>query len=85
MPKRQPAKLAASERDYPGITAAIRAFADADNPPCPKCASADVAQVRCGVIGRSIRMAAATTKLKLVPNGPVPGAYFCNRCQKYFG
>jgi hypothetical protein len=29
--------------------------------------------------------AAATTKFKLIPNGPKRGKYFCNVCKQYFG
>jgi hypothetical protein len=37
-----------------------------------------------GIIGRAISIAAATTKFKLIPNGPKPGKYFCYICDKFF-
>jgi len=38
-----------------------------------------------GVVGYSMNTAAATTKFKLIPNGPKRGKYFCNVCKQYFG
>lgn len=34
--------------------------------------------------GRTIYVAAATTKFKLIPNGPKPVKYFCNAFDEYF-
>lgn len=54
-------------------------------PRCSHCASEDTARVAGGLIGRTIAMAAATTRFKLFANGPKPGAFFCNSCGGYFG
>jgi hypothetical protein len=37
-----------------------------------------------GVIGLTIRLAATCHKFKLIGNGPKPGKWFCNSCQKFF-
>jgi hypothetical protein len=73
------------EAQYPGITANIRRFEEAILPPCPHCGSEDTADVQCGLVGRTIRIAAATTKFKLLANGPKPGAFFCRACGQFFG
>lgn len=72
------------EMQHPRITETIRHFEDAKLPACSLCGSTDTASVGCGVIGRTIYLASATTKFKLIPNGPRPGEYFCNTCEKYF-
>ena len=69
---------------YPGIRATVSAYDEAKLPSCHQCGSEDTAAVGCGMIGRTIALAGATTKFKLVPNGPKPGAYFCNQCNKFF-
>ena len=74
-----------AESQHPGITEDIRSFEQKQLPACTHCASADTADVQCGIIGRTIYIAGATTKFKLIPNGPKPGQYFCNACRKYFG
>ena len=72
------------EKDYPSIKENIAHFEDAILPPCPMCKSVDTAIENCGVIGRTINILTATTKLKLLMSGPIPGKYFCNKCKKYF-
>jgi hypothetical protein len=52
-------------------------------PPCPTCGSKKTAKVSTGLVGRSIAVASATNKIKLVPNGH-PGDYFCRACDRYF-
>jgi hypothetical protein len=74
-----------AESRYPGITGNIRWFEQQQLPACPHCASTDTADVQCGIIGRTISIGCATTKFKLIPNGPKPGQYFCNACEKFFG
>jgi hypothetical protein len=76
---------ASLENRYPGITESILRFERAELPACPRCGSQDTANVQVGLIGRTIDIAAATTKFKLIPNGPKPGAYFCNACGEFFG
>jgi len=78
------ATLDSMERDHPGFQESVRDFEEATLPLCSLCGSEDTAQVRCGVVQRSINLAAVTTKLKLIPNGPGPGKYFCNACKKFF-
>jgi transposase-like protein len=73
------------ERQRPGIEKQILQFEKAKLPACPRCQSKDTADVQVGIIGLTINIAAATTKFKLIPNGPKPGQYFCNACRKYFG
>ena len=72
------------EVKYPGICETIRQFEDASLPACPHCRSEDTADVQCGVVGRTIAIAAATTRFALVANGPKPGRYRCNACKVYF-
>jgi hypothetical protein len=72
------------EQIYPGIASSIKSFEDAEVPVCPLCGSADTADVQVGVIGRTICLVSATTKVKLIPNGPKPGRYFCNTCGNFF-
>ncbi len=72
------------EKEYPGIEEHIRRFEDSVIPACSHCGSNDTADVQCGVIGRTINIAAATTKFKLIPNGPAPGRHFCNAMRKVF-
>jgi hypothetical protein len=47
-------------------------------------ASDDTASVGCGVIGRTMNIAGATTKFKLVANGPALGKYFCHIGNRFF-
>jgi hypothetical protein len=72
------------EKSYPGIGETIHFFETEVLPACPHCCSVDTASVQCGVIGRTISLAGATTKFKLIANGPKPGSYFCNVCEKFF-
>ncbi len=71
------------EKLYPGIRESILHFDEAKLPACSRCRSEDTAVVRCGIIGRTIHLCAATTKFKLTPNGG-PGRYFCNACKEFF-
>lgn len=72
------------EKAYPGIGETIRSFEDAMLPECSRCCSMDTGSVQCGVIGRTISLARATTKFKLIANGPKPGRFFCNACNTFF-
>ncbi len=72
------------ELQYPGIRQQILHFDRTSLPSCPLCGSTDTANVQVGVIGRTINIAGATTKFKLIPNGPAPGKYFCNTCDTFF-
>ena len=72
------------ERKYPGIGEEILYFEKAKLPVCTRCGSENTADVQCGIIGRTINITAATTKFKLIVNGPRPGRFFCNVCKKFF-
>jgi hypothetical protein len=72
------------ERQHPGISETIRHYETAELPVCPHCQSNDTAVVSCGIVGRSIGVSAATTKMHLIPNPPKPGEYFCNGCNRFF-
>jgi len=72
------------ENQHPGIKETILYFENAKLPSCPHCGSENTADVQCGIIGRTIYIATATTKFKLIPNPPKPGSYFCNNCKEFF-
>ncbi len=72
------------EEGYPGILEEILDFENAELPSCPMCKSDNTANVQVGIIQRTINLIAATTKVKLIPNGPKPGPYYCWDCKKYF-
>lgn len=72
------------EKNRPAIGESIRHYDGEALPVCARCASKDTASVHCGIVGRTISLAAATTKFKLIPNGPRPGEYFCNACKEFF-
>ncbi len=72
------------EQKYPDIGKQIFYFEQAALSTCAHCGSADTADVQCGVIGRTIHIATATTKFKLTLNRPEPGTFFCNRCDQFF-
>ena len=76
--------IAGMESDYPGIREQILHFDEAALPACPRCGSEDTADVRVGIVGRTINIDAATTKFKLIPNVPKPGIYLCNVCDEFF-
>jgi hypothetical protein len=72
------------EEQHPGIKEQILRFRNAELPACPRCGSEDTASVQCGIIGRTIYIAAATRKVRLIANPPKPGRFFCNACKEYF-
>jgi hypothetical protein len=77
-------RLDRMERNYPGIGQDIGHFEAAVLPACTRCRSEETSTVSCGLVGRSIHVAAATTKIKLLANGPRPGKYFCHTCDAFF-
>lgn len=79
------ATLAKMEAQLPGIGESIRIREEAVLPACHHCRSGDTARVGAGINSRTIYLAEATTKFKLIANGPKPGEYFCNSCEKFFG
>lgn len=72
------------EKGSPGIGETILRFDEATLPVCSGCGSENTADVQCGIVGRTANIAAATTKFKLIANGPKPGKYFCNVCNEFF-
>ena len=68
---------------YPGIREAVAYYESLNLPRCAICASEDTAKVSAGIVGRSILVASATTKMHFRPNGR-PAEYFCNKCRQYF-
>lgn len=77
-------ELRKSERDYPGIIKDIRPYENAVLPVCPNCGSNHTATVIAGIIGRTICMVGSTTRIKLHPNRPFEGSYYCNDCTAYY-
>lgn len=77
------ARMAELEQTYPGIGESIRRFEASELPNCPHCNSRDTATVICGIVGRTINIAAASTKVKVIPNGPAPGNLYCNSCNSF--
>ncbi len=77
-------QLVELEIRFPGITASIAELEAATLPACPACQSNDTATVHVGVIDRLLAMASATSKLKLVADGPAAGAHHCNACGSFF-
>jgi hypothetical protein len=73
-----------AEQHHPGIRQTIDYYEALDLPPCPGRGSSDTAAVSAGIVGRSIHVGAATTKMHLLPNG-IPEDYYCNACERYFG
>ncbi len=72
------------EDRYPGFKKCLDAYEETPCPPCPHCESNDTAFCSCGLVGRSMALAGATTRIKLHGNGPTPGEFFCNACSQYF-
>jgi predicted RNA-binding Zn-ribbon protein involved in translation (DUF1610 family) len=70
------------EKQYPGIRQNIDSFESADLPSCPRCGSVNTAVVSVGIVGRSIHVAAATNKMRLLPDGH-PAEFYCNECGHY--
>lgn len=77
--------MRAAEVAYPGLTEHIEALESLTLPGCPKCGSEESARAACGIVGRSITLAAATTKIRLVSTGPPPAKFYCNACAQFFG
>jgi hypothetical protein len=73
------------ERQHPGLVKTIMHFENDELPACSHCGSGNTAVVNVGIVGRSIYLVTATTKVKLVPN-PVNklGKYFCQECKEFF-
>lgn len=75
--------LRAAEERYPGFRATLDHYETQALPPCPVCGSAETAKTSTGLVGRSIALAAATTRMKLIPNGHSAG-FHCSACDKFF-
>lgn len=74
-------KLKVYEQSYPGITEQIHARENAGLPACVFCGSTETAVVFRGIIGRTIHLASATSKVKL--NGG-SRHFYCNTCLQPF-
>ena len=73
-----------AEDAYPGFAKTLIHYESAALPPCTACRSSNTAKVSGGVIGRTIALAAAITKMKLLPNPDDSARYFCNDCEQFF-
>lgn len=85
MLKITPTRLDELEIEFPEIRSQVMGFEHAQLPPCPQCGSIDTAAVSVGGARRSQVIAAATSKIRLLPNGPAPGSHYCNTCSGFFG
>ncbi len=65
------------EKQCPGIAARIEGFERAVYPACAHCGSGDTAIVLGGIVGYTINLAAATTRVKLCPGRPVRYFVMC--------
>jgi hypothetical protein len=72
-----------AEAMYPGFRKTLAHYEALDLPPCPTCRSTNTAKVSTGLVGFSITLAAATTKMKLIPNGH-PADFHCGACDQFF-
>ena len=72
------------ETRFPGITQQIMHYESAILPRCTQCRSTNTAIVEIGIIARSMTIAAATSKCRLVPEAPKPGEFYCVDCRRYF-
>jgi hypothetical protein len=84
MLKLKPEEIDRMDMMYPGIREMIIRFDQAQLPVCAHCGSEDTSDVQVGLIARTIDISAATTKFKLIANGPRLGKNFCNACNKFF-
>ena len=75
--------IQAAETMYPGFRQQLADAESSDVRLCPTCGSTNTARVAEGLIGRTIQLAAATTKFKLVPNKR-PADFYCNACDQFF-
>jgi hypothetical protein len=73
-----------AEIAYPGFRKTLNKYEAMRLPACPLCQSTNTATVSMGIVGRSISLAAATTKVKLITNPPVSGHFYCNDCEQFF-
>jgi hypothetical protein len=72
------------ERLYPGIRETILHFENSNQLPCTYCGASDTGNAQVGFTGRSIHIARATSKFKLLVNGPIHGQNFCSQCRRHF-
>lgn len=73
------------DASYPGIAEQVHRFEAMEIPSCDKCGSGDTAIIQVGLVVRTMYLAMATTKFKLLPNYNGHGIYFCNSCKAQFG
>lgn len=71
------------EQNYPGITEQILRYDNRVLPPCVFCGSTDTAVVLRGIVGRTLHLAFATSKVNL--NAESGSRHFyCNTCRQPF-
>jgi len=75
--------IRSAEKRYPGFKDTLDHYEVQDLPSCPLCGSVETAKVSTGLVGYSTALAAATTKMKLIPNGH-PADFYCSACDKFF-
>ena len=72
-----------AEAAHPGFGALVGRYEGLPLPDCPTCGSSEVATVVAGLVQQTVHLAAATTRVKLVPNGR-SGQSYCWSCQRQF-
>lgn len=73
------------EVKYPGFRESVDRYEARGTPTCPACGSDLTAVVTSGIVGFSMNLAAATTKVMLLPNRQDhKGKYFCHECRTFF-
>ena len=77
--------LAKLNQQYDGIHDQIFEFEAMTLPVCSKCGTDNTAVTQVGVIGRTMNIALATSKVKIVANGESrEGQHYCNSCEVFF-
>jgi hypothetical protein len=77
-----PEWLSRAERGYPGFQKALAYYESLRLPVCPRCGG-EPSTLISGLTGRTIALAAATTRVKLLANRRA-GNFFCSRCDELF-
>lgn len=73
-----------AEIAYPGFRKTLNRYESMTLPACPACQSTNTATVATGIVGRSISLAAATTRVKLLRNPFGDEQFYCNDCETFF-
>lgn len=81
------ASLSELEKQYLGIQAQIEAMEGTPSSSCPRCGREDAARITIGLVGRTLALAAATTRCHLLPSGTDESqgmTWFCRHCQETY-